>query len=244
LVIWAGRNLTRCSPCGWRLAAGRESWRPAHGRIGHGPVLLLLASAGLNRLRDDFGVAVVTTSWLLTAVVLSGAWFLVTLALPRKTHDPGALLPGALLMGITLTALQAFMQLYLPGRISRASQLMGTIGLAIATLGYMFFVGRIMAASLILNAVIWERVGSISEVVFALPVVRRLPRRFPWIARFFDLATDAAEAEARATANAEAHPRRGRRADPPVVGRGDDPPPAVDRNGTTPAGPTSDADGS
>lgn len=211
LTLWAGRNLTKvlaaCAGGAWRLD-GRESRATLRmGGAVSGLVLLLLGlSFGLNRLRDDFGVAVVTTSWVLTGVVLAVAWFAVTLALPRRTRDPGALLPGAVLMGVTLTLLQAFMQLYLPGRISRASHLMGSIGTAIATLGYMFFVGRIMAASLILNAVVWERVGSISELVFALPVLRRIPERFPSVARFFDLAADEAEAEARAAASAAKAP--------------------------------------
>jgi len=64
---------------------------------------------------------------------------------------------------------------------------MGSLGVSIAILGYMFLVGRLLAASLIIDAVIFERFGSISGVVFALPGLRRLPTRYPWLARFFDL---------------------------------------------------------
>ena len=38
-----------------------------------------------------------------------------------------------------------------------------------------------------LDAVIYERFGSISHFVFGLPVVRILPRKSAWIRRFFDL---------------------------------------------------------
>jgi hypothetical protein len=51
----------------------------------------------------------------------------------------------------------------------------------------MFLIGRLMASSLILNATIWERLGSISTLVFSLPVLRRIPMRFPSVERFFDL---------------------------------------------------------
>jgi hypothetical protein len=37
------------------------------------------------------------------------------------------------------------------------------------------------------NAVIYERFGSISQFVFGLPLVRILPRKSAWIRRFFDL---------------------------------------------------------
>jgi hypothetical protein len=64
---------------------------------------------------------------------------------------------------------------------------MGSLGFTVATLGYMFVIGRLMVASLLLNAVIWERLGSISGLVFSLPVLRRLPSRSTRLARFFDL---------------------------------------------------------
>ena len=52
-------------------------------------------------------------------------------------------------------------------------------------------VGRAMVLAMVLNAVIHERVGTISQAVFSLPVLRILPRKSPWIRRFFDLDTDA-----------------------------------------------------
>ena len=44
-----------------------------------------------------------------------------------------------------------------------------------------------MTASFVVTAVTYERFGSLSEVIFALPFVRRLPRRYPWLAEFFSL---------------------------------------------------------
>ena len=37
------------------------------------------------------------------------------------------------------------------------------------------------------NAVVYERFGSISQFVFSLPVLRVLPRRWEWFRRFFQL---------------------------------------------------------
>ena len=48
-----------------------------------------------------------------------------------------------------------------------------------------------------LNAVVFERVGSVSSAAFALPVVRAIPRRYPRVATYFDLDRDLARAEDR-----------------------------------------------
>ena len=42
------------------------------------------------------------------------------------------------------------------------------IGAAVVTLGYMFLIGRVMASSFILDAVVYERIGSVSELVFGV----------------------------------------------------------------------------
>ena len=91
------------------------------------------------------------------------------------------------MFGLSLTALQWFMHFYLPNKIENASEVMGSLGVTFATLGYLFFIGRIMAGTLVLNAVLFEQLGSISELVFELPLIRRIPARFPKVAAFFDL---------------------------------------------------------
>ena len=192
LVGWSGRALTKvlaaCWAGAWRLP-GRQSRATLRmaASVTTLVMLLVVTASVLNRVRQTQGPAVVTTSWVVAAALYSVAWFLVSATLPRRTTDPGALLPGAAVVGASLAALQWFMQFYLPGRISRSSALAGSVGASVATLGYMFLIGRVMASSFILGAVLYERIGSVSEIVFSLPVLRRLPDRSPRLRRYFDL---------------------------------------------------------
>ena len=81
--------------------------------------------------------------------------------------------------------MQAVSQLYLPDRLNRASELYGAIGTTIVTLGWFFIFGRAIVLAMAVDAVIYERFGSISQFVFSLPAaaapaaaVRRGSARF------------------------------------------------------------------
>lgn len=130
----------------------------------------------VNRIRADLGVAVAGFSFLAVFVVYGLAWMALSLTLPRATPDPGALLPGGALVGATIAGMQAVSQLYLPDRFDGASQLYGAIGATLVALGWFFIAGRATVLSMALNAVIYERFGSISQVAFALPGLRILRR--------------------------------------------------------------------
>ena len=157
-----------------------------------GGIVGLVAGIGLvavivNRVRADLGLAATGLSFLAAVVVYGMAWLALSMILPRATRDPGALLPGAVLVGLTIAGMQAVSQLYLPSRIGHASELYGAIGSTIVTLGWFFILGRALVLAMVLDAVIHEHFGTISQAVFSLPVVRILPRKSPWIRRFFDL---------------------------------------------------------
>ena len=113
-------------------------------------------------------------------------WFLLTLTLPRPTSDPGAVLPGVLLVALGFTVLQWFMQFYLPRKIEDSRDTLGDLSSTVAALGYFFFVGRLIAGSMVLSAVTYERWGSISNQVFDLPGIRQLSAKFPKIRAYFD----------------------------------------------------------
>jgi uncharacterized BrkB/YihY/UPF0761 family membrane protein len=83
--------------------------------------------------------------------------------------------------------MHAVSELYLPGRFEHASALYGTVGATVVTLGWFFILGRAIVFGLVLDAVLYEEVGSVSRFVFALPVVRILPRRSERLRRYFAL---------------------------------------------------------
>jgi hypothetical protein len=213
LAAWAGRNLVivlaACSGTAWRLAvAERRATLRVAGMVTMLVFAIVVTASITNRLRADHGIAGSTTSWIVGAVAFTAAWFAVMWVLPKGTPDPGAIIPGAALVGVSLTVLQWFMQFYLPSKLERSSELTGSVGTAVAVLGSMFLIGRVMASSFVVNSVIFERVGSISEPLFALPGVRRLPERFPALVEWFDLPRPVTNAEPSITAEAGPPPER------------------------------------
>jgi len=192
LTMWAGRSLARviaaASTAAWRLP-GRSAKTTVRQILTTTALVSSLIVVGwvINRVHDASGPAVTSGAFLLAAATYGTLWFFVSLAMPRSTTDPGALIPGSVVFGVSLAGLSWFMHYYLPGKVARASATMGSLGVAVATLGYLFLIGRIAVGSFGLNAVVWEQHGSISSVVFDLPGVRVLPRRFPKLRDYFDL---------------------------------------------------------
>ncbi|MBI4933407.1 MAG: hypothetical protein HY828_05980 [Actinobacteria bacterium] len=191
LTLWAGRTLARVlattSSAAWQLER-RSKVRPVQMLALIGVMFsTVVANLMYTRLRDVSGIAAGFVVTLMVLATVTIAWFLVSLTLPRITTDPGAVLPGALMFGVAYTALQWFMQFYLPNKIARTSDTFGQLAVTIATLGNFFFIGRMMSASFVLSAVVFERYGSVSHVIFGLPVVRTLPRKFPKLRTYFAL---------------------------------------------------------
>jgi uncharacterized BrkB/YihY/UPF0761 family membrane protein len=191
-ALWAGRSLAKVLSASailaWRVDPPRRSVSLRVTGAIVGLMMTILVAAGVvNRIQLAAGPAIGGTSLIAVAVVYGIAWFLVSTLLPRATTDPSALIPGAVLAGVVMAAVQAFTQLYLPDKISHASDLFGGFGVAVVTLGSFFLVGRVLVATSLVNAVVWERFGSVAGFVLGLPGVRRLARRMPFVVRFFDL---------------------------------------------------------
>lgn len=187
----AGRTLSRvmtqASCLAWRMPLqARASVRVV------GTVIGLITGIGaisvvVNAVRTHVGVGIASVSFIGAAALYSIVWLVMSARLPRPGSDPGVLLPGALVVGVTIAAMQAVSQFYLPQRFSNASELYGALGITIVTLSWFFVFGRVMVLSLTLNAVVYERYGSVSSWVFSLPVCRGAARRWPWIRRTFQL---------------------------------------------------------
>lgn len=148
---------------------------------------LMLVGLINNRIRNQFGIAAAGLTFGVSAAVFVVVFVALMSVLPRRTPDPGALVPGAVFVSLVVHGLQAFSQLYLPDRLSGASELYGGIGVAVVTLGWLFIFGRTIALSFAINAALFDRFGSISQGLFALPVLRTLPRRSAFVRRYFGL---------------------------------------------------------
>jgi membrane protein len=186
----AGYSLSKVMVASSSLAWRLEQRAKASPRI-VGAIVGLIAGVGLialivNRIRRDLGLGVASVSFLAAFLLYVVAWLTVSMMLPRTTKDAGALLPGAALVALTLTAMQAISQLYIPDRLSRASALYGTFGATIVTLGWFFILGRAIILGMVVDAVIHERFGRITNFVFSWPLIRLL-RRSSTVRRVFGL---------------------------------------------------------
>jgi uncharacterized BrkB/YihY/UPF0761 family membrane protein len=181
------RVLTQSSCLAWRLPVRPKAPMKVIGGIVGLLVSLALVIAIVNRIRLSLGLAIAGMSFVVALLIYTAGFLTLTAMLPRPTKDLGALLPGAALMGLTVLGLQAVSQLYLPDKFSRASELYGAIGATVVTLGWFFIVGRVVVLGLVLDAVLFERFGSITQFVFGLPIVRILPRHSAFLRRRFGL---------------------------------------------------------
>jgi uncharacterized BrkB/YihY/UPF0761 family membrane protein len=190
-MVWAGRSLSKAlwatSANAWGLPpASKASVRVVGSIVGLVSCMGLIAVI-VNRLREELGFAVASVSFVGALVVYVVAWLVISLLLPRATPDPGAVLPGAVFVAFVIAGMHAVSELYLPGRFEQASTLYGTVGATVVTLGWFFILGRSIVFALVLDAVLYEQVGSVSSFVFGLPVLRILPRRSERLRRYFAL---------------------------------------------------------
>jgi uncharacterized BrkB/YihY/UPF0761 family membrane protein len=190
-MISAGRTLSKvtvaASCLAWRLPVRAKASVRFIGAMVGLMVGIALVTTMINYIRHHLGIGAAGVSFFVGLAVYGLAWLILSALVPRPSSDPGALLPGALIVGTTIVSMQAVSQLYLPGRFASASELYGAIGVTIVTLGWFFIVGRAMVLAFVVDAVVYERYGSISQLVFSLPLLRRLPQRSAWLRRTFDL---------------------------------------------------------
>jgi uncharacterized BrkB/YihY/UPF0761 family membrane protein len=190
-VLVAGRSLSRvlyaASAAAWGLPPGDRARLRAVGAVAGLVCTIGVIAILIGRIRESFGLGPASASFLPALLIYAVAWLGVSMFLPRATEDPGTLLPGCLLVALTLTVMHAISELYLPDRLDHASQLYGAFGATVVTLGWFFILGRAIIIAMELNAAIYDRHGSISQVIFSLPVLRTLARRSPRVRRFFDL---------------------------------------------------------
>ena len=193
-VLVAGRSLSRvlyaASAAAWGAPSGNRAPLRAVGAVAGLVTTMGVIAILISRVRESLGLGVASASFIPALLIYAIAWLGVSLFLPRVTRDPGALVPGSLLVALTITVMHAVSELYLPDRLDRASRLYGVFGTTVVILGWFFILGRAIIISIELNAAVYDRYGSLSQVAFSLPGLRIMARRSSRIRRFFDL-TDA-----------------------------------------------------
>jgi uncharacterized BrkB/YihY/UPF0761 family membrane protein len=193
-VLVAGRSLSRvlyaASVAAWGAPSGNRAPLRAVGAVAGLVTTMGVIAILISRVRESLGLGVASASFIPALLIYAIAWLGVSLFLPRVTRDPGALVPGSLLVALTITVMHAVSELYLPDRLDRASRLYGVFGTTVVILGWFFILGRAIIISIELNAAVYDRYGSVTQSAFSLPGLRIMARRSSRIRRFFDL-TDA-----------------------------------------------------
>jgi uncharacterized BrkB/YihY/UPF0761 family membrane protein len=191
--LLAGRNLARvlatAARRAWRLPGGAKSSSLTRlaGSLAGFVIAVGLIAVIINRLRHAAGVVGSATGVLSASVAYTVVWFVVSIALPRGDGDRTALLPGAVTVGAGLGVAQGLVQIVAPGELARASELYGAIGTVVVALGWFFWAGRLFILSMTVNAVVWERFGSIATWLLGWSPLRRLVGRHETLARLVDL---------------------------------------------------------
>ena len=180
------------SALSWQLGGTQRTPMRVIGVVVGIVISMVVVIMVVRRIDEASGPAISSVSFMAVAPAYFVLWSLLFLSLPRGTSDPGAILPGALVVALVVTVMHAISQLFLTRQIESAGSLYGAVGVAVAIFGWFYFLGRGLAFGFAVNAVLYERIGSVSEFVFGLPGLRAFPRRWPALARFFDLESDEA----------------------------------------------------
>ena len=142
LGLWglavAGRSLSRilftASAVAWRLPTTDRPPLKVLGSIAGFVFVIGLVVVLINRVRIELGFGLAGLSFLPALAIYTVPWLGVLFFLPRSTDDPGVLLLGSALIGVTIAAMKSVSQFYLPGHLARAGELYGTIGTTVVTL--------------------------------------------------------------------------------------------------------------
>lgn len=111
------------------------------------------------------GAAILLVMFLVYAVVAVGAMSL----LPHGGAPRLALLPGALLAGVGMILVQAFVSVYLAPKLERQPQLYGALGGATVLLLWLYIIARLIVSAAFLNATLWDRRARPAEDATELP---------------------------------------------------------------------------
>ncbi len=115
-------------------------------------VLAFGADAGIHEFDEAIpgGTAV---AFFLQAAVFGGSWLVICLRLPDSRTTWTDLLPGCAVFGVGFATLNLVSRVYLPYRISQASEMYGALGVAATILVWLLIIGQVIVSAGLLNSI-------------------------------------------------------------------------------------------
>jgi uncharacterized BrkB/YihY/UPF0761 family membrane protein len=152
------RTLRAIHALAWGIPVVRWRRSAAAGLVFLGGLVVAVASGSLAaRARAEAGIVPgvgASAGWagVIAAMWLGASWFL------PHSDEAGlrSLVPGAILVGVGLAALQVFTAYLFEPRLSHSSALYGALGVAFVLLGWLYLVGRLLVAAPLLNRSLLE----------------------------------------------------------------------------------------
>lgn len=160
LTLWSGRGLVRAlgviQTAAWDLPvrSARGTWK------GSALLLLFLTAVFSTQFLEGWLYAGTFGTDLLASLtmiaVTSALWVVGGAYLPRPEGVPWtALIPGAVLLGVSMRVIAIVTTVYFADRLARADDLYGSIGIATVFLAWLFILARLIVAATFLNASRW-----------------------------------------------------------------------------------------
>ena len=159
---WAGFGLLRSvravSAMVWNVPPGKlQLRRPLVGAFLGAFAIVVGFQIVCGRFLSGMSGSIVVVP-LVSVCANAGAWMLLFSFLPRPVRTTWRdLLPGAVVFGIGMGALQLFTRTYETGHLARASGRYGSLGIAVVMLAWLYFGARLLVLAPEVAATLFDR---------------------------------------------------------------------------------------
>jgi uncharacterized BrkB/YihY/UPF0761 family membrane protein len=158
-VIWAGRSLLRTvntvNAHAWDVPRPvRRARRRLAGAVLFtvGLLAIVALASAVAHIGTTFGAGVVLAA-VLEGAGIAAIWLGISMTLPDGRRQWTDLLPGSVLVGISIAVLHAASRVYLPSKVEHASHLYGALGVAAAILAWLLLIGDVLVVGTLTNSV-------------------------------------------------------------------------------------------
>jgi uncharacterized BrkB/YihY/UPF0761 family membrane protein len=159
-VLWGARTtlrtLTLVHAHIWQVPAPRYRGRAVVVRtlvFAGGWIVLIVGAAVVPRL-DRLVPGGVLLAVIAQVVISAAVWAALSVRLPHSRARWQELLPGCVLVGVSLAVLDAVSRVYIPRKLETSSELYGALGIAAVILAWLLIIGQVVVASALVN-VVW-----------------------------------------------------------------------------------------